>query len=341
VHDRNRNRWKCLVCQKTFSGRHATPFHHLKTPEERVVLVVTLLAYGCPPKAIVAAFGLDERTVSAWQHKAGGHCEAVHQALVQTPKDLRHVQADEIRVRCQKRLVLWMALALCVPTRLWLGGVIAAKRDKPLAQALAKQVRACARRGALLVTTDGWVAYRDAFVQAFRSPIHTGKPGRPALFRWPAFVLAQTVKWQEGGRTIGIRVCHWLGARKQIRRLLPKHQVLSTAYIERLNATFRQRLCGLCRRTRCLLRSEAALFGGMYLVGTVYNFCTPHQSLGQKGQPKTPAMAAGLTRHIWSVGELLAYQIAPAPYVAPKRRGRPPGKKAAQEHKGANELVTV
>lgn len=305
------------------------------------MLVVTLLAYGCPPQAIVAAFELDERTVYAWQKRAGQHCEAVHQVLVQTPQDLKQVQADEIRVRCQKRLALWMALALCVSTRLWLGGVVSKSRDKSLANALAQQVKTCARRGALLVTTDGWVAYRDAFVKAFRSPIKTGKPGRPSLFVWPDLVLAQTVKWQEGGRTLGIRVCHLLGARKQIRRLLPKDQVLNTAYIERLNATFRQRLCGLCRRTRCLLRSEASLSYGMYLVGTVYNFCTPHQSISQKGRPKTPAMAAGLTRHIWSVGELLGYAIAPAPYVAPKRRGRPPGKKAQQEHEGAKQTVTV
>jgi transposase-like protein len=340
VHDHKRNRWKCLVCHKTFSGRKDTPFYHLKTDEQIFLWVVTLLAFGCPPQAIVVAFELDERTVYAWQKRAGQHCQVVHAALVQTPQNLKQVQADEIRVRCQKRLVLWMALALCVPTRLWLGGIIAAQRDKPLAQALAKQVRACARRGALLVVTDGWVAYREAFVQAFRSPIYTGKPGRPALLRWPDFVLAQTVKWQERGRTLGIRVCHLFGAKKQIRRLLPKHQVLSTAYIERLNATFRQRLCGLCRRTRCLLRSEATLHAGMYLVGTVYNFCTPHQSLSKKGAPKTPAMAAGLTLHLWSVGELLAFQVAPPPYVAPKRRGRPPGKKR-QQHKGANQLVTV
>jgi len=71
----------------------------------------------------------------------------------------------------------------------------------------------------------------------------------------------------------------------------------------------------------------------MYLVGTVYNFCTPHRSLQQDKQERTPAMAAGLTRHIWTVGELLCYQVAPPPFVAPKRRGRKP--------KGANSLVTV
>ncbi|HZO87489.1 MAG TPA: hypothetical protein VFB38_04060 [Chthonomonadaceae bacterium] len=52
-------------------------------------------------------------------------------------------------------------------------------------------------------------------------------------------------------------------------------------------------------------------------------------------------MAAGLTGHVWSVGQLLGYQIAPPPFVAPKRRGRPPGKKARPPHKGADVLVTA
>lgn len=341
VHHDRRNRWRCTVCNQTFSGRKGTPFYGLKTDEQVVVWVLSLLSSGCPLQAIVATFGLDERTVADWQKRAGQHCEGVHNALVQTPQNLQQVQADEIRVRCQKRVVLWMAMALCVSTRLWLGGVVSKSRDKHLAKALAHKVKACAALGALLIVTDGWIAYKDAFVKAFRSPIYTGQPGRPFLLHGPHFVLAQTVKWQQAGRTLGIRVCHLLGDTTQIARLLPEGQVLNTAYSERLNGTFRQRLCGLCRRTRCLLRSEDSLSTRMYLVGGVYNFCTPHQSVSQKGQPKTPAMAAGLTKHIWSVGELLAYQLAPPPYVAPKKRGRPPGKKADQQHKGDKQWVTV
>ena len=50
---------------------------------EVVVIVVTLLSYGCPVQAIVHAFGLDELTVSSWRDRAGAHCEQVHQALVE------------------------------------------------------------------------------------------------------------------------------------------------------------------------------------------------------------------------------------------------------------------
>jgi hypothetical protein len=64
----------------------------------------------------------------------------------------------------------------------------------------------------------------------------------------------------------------------------------------------------------------------MYLVGCTYNLCFPHHELSKTkhlGFPSTPAMAAGLTDHPWSIGELLSYRIAPPIWVAPKRRGRP------------------
>ena len=69
-HDSDHNRWKCKVCEQTFSGRAGTPFFGLKSDPQLFVWVVTLLAYGCPPQAIVAAFRLDERTVFDWQRHA-------------------------------------------------------------------------------------------------------------------------------------------------------------------------------------------------------------------------------------------------------------------------------
>ena len=70
-------------------------------------------------------------------------------------------------------------------------------------------------------------------------------------------------------------------------------RALNTAYIEQLNATFRSRLASLVRRTRYGVRRQRMLHLGMYLVGTVYNFCTHHDILTQaQGQPCTPAMAA-------------------------------------------------
>src|SRR5712692_11409330 len=68
----------------------------------------------------------------------------------------------------------------------------------------------------------------------------------------------------------------------------------------------------------------------MYLIGSTYNFCCVHQALskrseGEAHRPRrqTPAMASGLTDHLWSLSELLRYKIPPASWVEPKRRGRP------------------
>jgi hypothetical protein len=100
--------------------------------------------------------------------------------------------------------------------------------------------------------------------------------------------------------------------------------VLNMAYIERLNGTFRQHLASLGRRTRHVARRQASVRRGMFLVGKVYNFCTDHQSLtlASSGRRRTPAMAAGLTDHRWSVEELLAYQVPLPSWQPPKKRGR-------------------
>ena len=72
----------------------------LRTSKELVIIVVTLLCYGCPIQAIVQAYGLDERTVADWQKRAGRHCQQVQQGIVEQGKvQTHHVQADEIRAR--------------------------------------------------------------------------------------------------------------------------------------------------------------------------------------------------------------------------------------------------
>jgi hypothetical protein len=75
------------------------------------------------------------------------------------------------------------------------------------------------------------------------------------------------------------------------------------SYIERLNVPFRERLAPLARGCRVLACHTLTLCHGMYPIGTVYNFCTPHKSLCVAGGKQTPAMAAGITDHCWSVRE--------------------------------------
>ncbi len=77
---RRRGRCKCQSCGRTFSVRRGSMYYGLRTAEQTVTQGVTLLAYGCPGQAIVAAFGLDAQTVLDWQHRAGAHARQVQGA---------------------------------------------------------------------------------------------------------------------------------------------------------------------------------------------------------------------------------------------------------------------
>ncbi len=255
----------------------------------------------------------------------------VHEGIVEQGNlDLMHVQADEIRVKGCK-MIAWMGLAMMVSTRLWLAGVVQESRDRHLADALLQQVRRCAAcLRPLLVLTDGWSAYPNSIRRAFRQKVKLTKGvGRACLQVWPELHIGTVIKRTEKKRVVEITRHMAHGLLEQAERLLQLSSggsVLNTAFIERLNATFRERLASLTRKSRHAASRIQALHTGMYLVGCTYNFCLAHQELSQAkhwGRACTPAMASGLTDHVWSVCELLRYKVAPAPWVAPKRRGRP------------------
>jgi transposase-like protein len=156
IHAQKEHRCICHACHQTFSARTGTVFYRLRTSAETVVIIVTLLAHGCPLQAIVAAFGFDERTMADWWARSGRQGQAVHEYLVEHPRDLGQVQADELRVKQQGGIV-WMALAMMVTTRWWLGGEVSERRDLPLIRRLMERVRRCAACRPLLVCTDGLV----------------------------------------------------------------------------------------------------------------------------------------------------------------------------------------
>jgi transposase-like protein len=333
IHSRKEKRYRCKVCGKTFAATTGTVFYRRKKSSESLTCVVTLLAFGCPVQAIVQAFAWDERTVRSLQEQAGQHCREIHEQWVEQPRDLGQVQADEIWVKAQG-VILWLAMALQVSTRLWLGGAVSAHRDRHLIREVLERVRACALCRPLLFCVDGLSTYVTAIRAVFREPVRTGQPGRPRLRPWDGIQIAQVVKRYAQRRVVGVERRIVQGTERTIQWLVHLTQgggVINTAYIERLNGTFRSRLAALVRRGRALPRQQAALQAGVYLIGTVYNFCTYHHSLRvalqlpghrRRWLRRTPAIAAGITDHKWSVEELLWYQV-PHPPQLPKRRGRP------------------
>ena len=308
VHSQAERRFICHACRRTFAETQGTPLHDLKYPVWVVVLVLTLLAHGCPVMAIVVAFMLDARTVLAWQRKAGQHAEQVQAAVVcNGGVELGQVQADELCVNTQQGKV-WMATAMSVFALLFLWGEVSAHRDTALLDKVFAKVRRAAKGvQPLLVAVDGLAAYPKVILRHFSDIVRTGKVGRPPRLPWPDLHLVQVVKHHSGRALTAVerRVIH--GCRQRIDELIALSQCelgrINTAFIERLNATFRARLPALARRTRNLAQGCQRLRHEMFWSGVVYNFCTIHTSLGA-----TPTMAADLTDHVWSVRELLFFK---------------------------------
>lgn len=233
------------------------------------------------------------------------------------------MQADEIRVKAVGG-IYWLACAMEVRSRLWLGGTLSRRRDGQLIRELLLRVRKCGLVEKILLVTDGLSSYKSQALAVFRKPLRTGKAGRPRLVLAAGVMIARVKKRCQSRRVVEVIrevvvgreaevTSRVIGTQRSIRALI------NTAYIERLNATFRARLAPLVRRTRAGAHKQATLEGGMWLVGSCYNLVWTHRSLTGEC---TPAMAAELTDHRWSMEELL--RLAVPPRELPRWRGRKP-----------------
>ncbi len=161
------------------------------------------------------------------------------------------------------------------------------RRDRYyLIHQLLEGVRACGAFENLLLCTDGLAAYPKQALKVLREPIRTGKRGRrPRLLLPEGLMVAQALKRYTRRRVVGILRRVVCGTQAEVVERLRSTQegsttaVINTAYIERLQATFRSRLAPLVRRTRAAACHKATLETGMWLVGTVYNFCRAHRSV--------------------------------------------------------------
>ncbi len=332
IHARAGGRYRCRTCRRTFAATTNTPLYRLHHPEATLTVVLTLLIHGCPIVAIVAAFGLDERTVRAWLHKAGAHAALLHDEMT-VGVQARQVQADEIRVRVRGGAV-WAAVALDVGSRLWLATAVARRRDGVLIRVLLRRTLATLTDRAFLLAVDGFASYVGAARSLIRMPERTGRRGRPPLV-WPqGFALAQVIKaGLHCGEGIVRRVV--VGTEATLSAALAASHggaTINTAYIERLNATLREHLAPLVRRRRALAQGTALVENGLHLLRLAYNFCWTHESLRLRGigtdhrwVERTPAMAAGLAACPASLAALLRTPVHPVPRTAPRtpRRGRP------------------
>jgi len=178
--------------------------------------------------------------------------------------------------------------------------------------------------GAMLLTSDGYSAYATAIEEVYGlwvPPERKPGPGRPPKPRreMPAgLVYATVTKRREGGRVVEVTRAVVFGMAcllaVWLRRSAVSHTV-NTSFVERNNATDRHQNARKRRKTYCFSRSKRMHDCATYFVSYSYNFCWAVRTLRVKvdgaWQARTPAVAAGLTDHVWSLREGLTYPAKP------------------------------
>ena len=178
-----------------------------------------------------------------------------------------------------------------------------------------------------LFTSDKLPAYIAALIANYSTPEPPPRkrgPGRPRKqprrVLDPELLYAQIDKQREGGRGVEIRRRIVFGSAEVITEILGDKQI-NTSYVERDNLTSRQSNGRLVRKTLSHSKKDYYLQRHLDLEDAVFNFVRPHLALrkalpqpmnGRKWDQRTPAIAAGLTDHVWTLEELLSYRIPPS-----------------------------
>jgi hypothetical protein len=172
-----------------------------------------------------------------------------------------------------------------------------------------------------LITTDGHPAYEGAILEAYGetiTPPRTGKPGRPkAPYKVAPQGLTYAVveKTREKGRVVSIATRVVFGTMAAVVAALGMSKVsrsINTSFVERQNGTDRHRNARKARKTYRFSKDWRYHESVTYLTMYVYNFCWPVRTLRIKDeegnwQNRSPAMAAGLADHVWTISEWLAF----------------------------------
>jgi IS1 family transposase len=168
-----------------------------------------------------------------------------------------------------------------------------------------------------LITTDGYPAYEEAILNAYGAtitPPRTGKRGRPKgpyQVAPPGLIYAVVEKTRAKGRVVKIATRVVFGTMAAVMLALGMSKVsraINTAFVERENATDRHRNARKARKTYRFSKDWRYHESVTYLTMYAYNFCWPVRTLAVRDdrghrQPRSPAMAAGLADHVWSMDE--------------------------------------
>jgi len=305
-------RLRCTACAREFSEREGTLMARSKLPEDTVVRLVKCQRWGVCDEGTADICAVDLKTVQRLQHIAAQRAETHHRQVVRAV-DGSGVQLDEAHSKLRPHQVAWIHTALAMGSwfRLW---VDTGPRTQERASTLIAQVVARTRAVPLFLS-DGWKAYPAALLQVLGvvyRPRRRGKVGRkpkPRLVAPTNLFYAQVVKVRDhAGRVVDVsRRVVFGGPRRFVKqlRLQQLGTTIQTAFMERWYGTLRGLVAPLRRRTRCLSWSRVRHRGRLWLMVSLYNFVMPHRSLRQGRTRRTPAMAIGLTDHVWSYREYI------------------------------------
>jgi hypothetical protein len=221
----------------------------------------------------------------------------------------------------------WIWKAIAVPSHLRVVTYLSHDRSEKEATTFLAAFKARTDGRPPLFTSDKLPAYVEALIANYSTPALPPTkrgPGRPHMNPRrvvdPGLLYAQVDKQREGGRVVEVRRRIVFGSTAVITEILGEQQI-NTSYVERDNLTSRQSNGRLVRKTLSHSKKGYYLQRHIALEDAVFNFVRPHLSLriagsrplhGRKWQQRTPAMAAGLTDHIWTLEELLSYRLPPS-----------------------------
>lgn len=226
---------------------------------------------------------------------------------------------------------MWVWRAVALPSRLRVMSHLSHERSEPEATRFLAKFKARTDGCAPLFTSDQLRAYVAALIANYSTPEPPPPkrgPGRPRQAPKrivdPHLRYAQVDKRREGGRVVEVKRQILFGSEAALIQILETDGCgtqINTSYVERDNLTSRQSNGRLVRKTLSHSKKKEYLQRHVELEDAIYNFVRPHGALrvrlrtpvahGRRWKQRTPAMAAGLTDHIWSLEELLSYCLLP------------------------------
>jgi IS1 family transposase len=305
-------RLRCTACDREFSEREGTLMARSKLPEETVERLLKCQRWGVCDEGTADICAVDLKTVHRFQYVAARRAETHHRQVVREV-DVPGVQLDEAHSKLRPRQVAWIHTALAMGSwfLLW---VDIGPRTQEHAATLVAQVVTRVREVPIFLT-DGWKAYSTALlcvlgvVYRRRRRGQVGRQPKPRLVAPKHLCYAQVVKVRNPvGQVVEVsRRVVFGGPRRFVKQLRLRQlgTTIQTAFMERWYGTLRGLVAPLRRRTRCLSWSPRRHRGRVWLMVSLYNFVMPHKSLRQGRTQRTPAMAIGLTNHVWSYREYI------------------------------------